>query len=793
MISSDFKIAVRNIRRNKVLSAISILGLGIGLGCIILLMALIIHETSFDKFIPDYHNVHKIIFGQSCLTQFPLAEEMKKDFPEVKEYFRFCQTNDIQLRNKKNELVRDQYFGFADSAIYRILGIRLIAGTYANSLTEVAISEKTALKYFGNLSPMGEILQVKLNSDFITLSVSGIYRDFPANSTLFPQFIANIKLSEELFGQFRNSLGEYGGGITTSLNWDNQQFLSYVVLDKNADKKLLALKMEKYRELIRDEKAKELKYYLQPVSEIYLKSVGFLQGNQFFRTGNANELKYYWAISFLILLISVTNYIFLTRAATSDRLRELGTRKVLGASQNILRRQILVESSLVTLLSLIPAMFVIDSGMSFINNTLNRTLTNEVFLNPVMWLLLAAVVIFTGTISGLLIGYNISRLPPILLLSGKTSEKSRSKRWDYSFLIFHFSIYIILVVSVITVTKQIKYSLTNLKGINPKNILISNLNSPGLKSGFTAICNEMEKIPGVVKVAGSSFIPPLGAYLPINLANPEGEKVRFDGLIMGEGMTEILDIKIVDGLPFGPFQPNPMGPMDALFNESSALKYNIKAGDNYLGAFHVKGIVKDFHSHSLHTLIQPMVIIQQNPAKMGLLAIKTDGTNDEAVIKRLRELYNQIAPDEIFETWYLTDQVSNLYTLDKNQSKIIGAFSLLATVLAVMGLFGIALISIAKMTKEIGLRKVNGASVYEVVYLLNKDFVRWVLLSLIIGIPVSFYLMSGWQNRFAYKTGLSWWIFALAGLSAIIVALLTVSWQSWRAATRNPVEALRYE
>jgi putative ABC transport system permease protein len=790
MISSDLKIAVRNIRRNKLLSAISILGLGIGLGSIILLMALIIHETSFDRFIPDYPNVHKIIFGQSSLTQYPIAEEMKKDFPEVKDYFRFCQTNDIELRNTKNELVREQYFGFSDPSIYKILGIRLIAGTPASSLNDVAISEKMALKYFGNTSPLGEILRVKLNVEFISLSVSGIYKDFPANSTLFPQFIANIKLSENLFGQFRNSLGEYGGGITTALNWDNPGFLSYVVLDKNSNKPVLATKMEKYRELIRDEKVKELKYFLQPVSEIYLKSGSLLRGNPIFRVGNANELKYYWSISFLILLISVTNYIFLTRAATTDRLRELGTRKVLGATRNIVRRQIIVESNLVTLLSLIPAMFVIDSGMSFINNTLNRTLTNEVFSNPLMWLLLVSVVIFTGTISGLLIGYNIARIPSILLLSGKTSESSRSGRWDYSFLIFHFSIYTILVVSVITVTKQIKYSLTNLRGINPKNIIVSNLNSPPLKSGFTAICNEMEKIPGVVKVAGSTFIPPFGAYLPINLANTEGEKIRFDGLIMGEGMTDILNIEVIEGSPFSTYQPSQI---EVLFNESSASKYNIKAGDNYLGAFHVKGIVKDFHSHSLHTLIQPMVIIQQNPAKMGLLAIKTNGTNDKAVIQRLRELYNQIAPDEIFETWYLTDQVNNLYSYDKNQAKIIGAFSLLATVLAIMGLFGIALISIARKTKEIGLRKVNGASVSEVIYLLNKGFVRWVLLSLVIGIPVSFYLMTGWQNRFAYKTGLSWWIFALAGLSALIVALLTVSWQSWRAATRNPVEALRYE
>jgi len=792
MIDLDFRIALRSINRNKVQSAISILGLGIGLGCIILLQALIIHETSFDRFVPDYQNVYKITFGQTCYSQFPLGEEMKKDFPEVKDYFRINQLSDFQLRNAKNELVNEQYFAFSDPSIYSILGIKLIAGTSANTPSEVAISEKMAARYFGNTSPLGTILKVRLNNDFINLYVSGIYKDFPSNSTLFPEFIADLKLTEDMFAEHnKNSLGEYGSGISTSLNWNNQAFYTYVVLDKNADKQVLTSKMGEYRILISDEKAKQLTYNLQPVSESYLKSGDFLDGGyQFFRTGNSNELKYYWSISFLILLISVTNYIFLTKAITSERLREMGTRKVLGASQNNLRRQIILESILVTLLSLIPAAFVIESGMLFINNALNRTLTNEVFFNPVMWLALISVVMFTGTMAGLSIGYNVSRIHSLSLLSGQTSEKSKSKKWSYSFLIFYFSIYIILVVSVITVTKQIRYSLTNLKGINPNNILISDLNSPALKSSFMAVCNEMEEIPGVERAAGSSFVPPFNYFIPINLANQNGDKIRFDGLIMGEGMTEMLDINIIDGSPFGTFQTERI---EVLFNESSASKYNIKVGDNYLGVFRVKGIVKDFHSHSLHTLIQPMVILQQNPTKMSLLAIKTDGSNDEAVIKRLRELYNQIAPEEIFEVRYLTDQINDFYSYEKNQAKLIGAFSILATVLAVMGLFGIALISIAKKTKEIGVRKVNGATVFEVIYLLNKDFVKWVLISIIIGVPVSFYLVSDWQNRFAYKTGLSWWIFAIAGISAILVAVLTVSWQSWKAATRNPIESLRYE
>ena len=795
MLVTDLKISIRNITRNKVQSAISIIGLGIGLGSIILLMALIVHENSFDKYIPGYRNVNRILFGQIVTTPFPLAEEMKKDLPEVEDYFRFFQALNVSVGKAKTEMIFENSFAFSDTSIFKILGIRFMAGQPARTLGEVAISEKTALKYFGKTSPLGSVLFVKLNqNEIVDLTVSGIYKDFPPNSTLFPHFIAGIKLSEKMFVNFKTQLGEYGGPITTSLNWDNTVFLTYVVLNEKTDKMELVSKMQKYKELMRDVNARKQNYTLQPVNDVYLKSSGLTGGDSAVRAGNATELKYYWAISFLILLISVTNYIFLTRAATANRLRELGTRKVLGASRNILRKQIVIESMFVTILSLIPASFVIDSGMTFINNTLNRTLSNNVFANPLMWLLLISVVIFTGTISGLLIGSRISRTPSLLLLSGKTSERSRSKKWDFSFLIFHFSIYTILVVSVLTVTKQIRYSLTNFKGINPKNILVCNLTSPKLQSGFTTVCNEMEKLPGVMKVAGSSFVPPFNYFLPINLANPNGEKESFDGLIMGEGMTELLGMEIVEGSAFGPFQPPQQAtPMNVLFNESSAKKYKIRAGQTYLGVFRVKGIVKDFNAHSTHSLIQPMVIIQQNPAKMGLVAIKTDGANDKKVIDRLREIYAQIDPGEIFEVTYLTDSIDGFYTSEKNQARIMAAFSLLSTVLAVMGLFGVALISIARKTKEIGLRKVNGASVFEVMYLLNKDFVRWVLVSLLIGLPASFYLMSNWQNRFAYKAELSWWIFALAAVSAILIAVLTVSWQSWRAATRNPVEALRYE
>jgi putative ABC transport system permease protein len=788
MIIYDLRTAIRSILRNKVPSAISIFGLGIGLGCIIVLIALIIHEKSFDTFIPEHKNVYRIILGTSGQTPYPLPEIMSQEFPEVKDFFRYYQDNSLQIKTPENEMARAQNFGFADPSIFRIEGIRFLAGAPASSVNEVAISDESAMKYFGNSSPIGSVLRVKFSDGFSELIISGVYKSFPPNSTLNPSFIAYIKLSDKMFRQFQKSLGDFGSEEIHSFDWSYTAFSSYVVLDRNADQNELSRKMGKYMEFIESEKKDKLQFKLQPVSEIYLGSRD-IGGVYYLRQGNPEELKYYEAISILILLVSITNYVLLARAGVSDRIHEMGTRKVFGASRGKIGRLIMLESCLIVILSLFPATFVIDYSITFINDTLNKTLTNQAFLSPVLWLMLIIVVLLTGILAGWLIGLKYSRIPALNLLSGRIQKSDRSNRWNYSFLVLHSTIYIILVCGVIVITKQIKYSMSGYTGLNPENIMVADLNTDELKNSFLTISEEIEKIPGVIKTAGGSFIPPLGNYLPINLATPEGEKIRFDGLIMGEDMTELLDIKVIDGSSFGPYKP---GIPEVLINESSAKKHNVKAGENIL-LFRVRGIVKDFNAHSLHTLIEPMVILQQNPAKMGLIAIKTNGTNDDAVKKRLKELYSLVSPDEVFEIRYLTDEVSNFYARERDQARIIGAFALIATILSVMGLFGISLKTIAKRKKEIGIRKVNGSSISEILLMLNSDFVKWILVSMVISVPASVYLFSQWMGRFAYKTELSWWIFASACFSAVIVAVLTVSWQSWRAATRNPVEALRYE
>ncbi len=785
---TDFKIAVRNILKNKIESLISILGLGIGLGCIMILGVLVIHEYSFDRYIPNYQNAYRLTENTELRAPYPMAASVKDALPEVQDFFRFYQTGQVQIKNSANRIINENFFAFADSTIFKLLNVNFLYGLPPVSNTEIAISEDIAKKYFNLKNTTGSLLQVKLKDNFLNLRISGVYKNFPSNSTLSPEFIANIDLSAEVFGLSQRMFGDYGSNQIDYKNWDNKYFYTYLFLNPEANPATVSSKIKNYLVSINPEKFKESEFHLQPVSEIYLQSAD-LSGNAYSRIGNAGELKYYLAIAFVILCIAIINYVYLTKAKLLSRLTEMGAKKALGATKNTIRKQVLAESNFISLLSIVPAAIIVIIGIPFVNSTLGKTLGSEVFGMIQTWALLLLIILVTGSVSGLFIGTSISRVPVVVLLSGQLNKKRKKLSLNHSFLSFHFIVFMILIVSVFTFKKQINYGLTNFKAIDPKNILICELNTPELQKQIEVIRNELAKNPNVIRTAGSSFIPPFGNFLPVKLKT-DAETVQFDGLIMGEGMTELLGMEIIDGESFGefPFENR----TSIILNESAALKYNIKASD-LLNGFTVRGIVKDFSAHSIHSLIQPMVILQQHPEKMRLLAVKTNGLDDKTIINQMDKLVTAISPESAVEINYLTDQINQFYQREQNQAKLITAFSLLAVALAVMGLFGIVLITISKRTKEIGIRKVNGARASEVVEMLNKDFLKWVVLAFVLATPVSWYAMHEWLKNFAYQTGLSWWIFALAGILAFIISAATVSFQSWKAATQNPVEALRYE
>ena len=330
------------------------------------------------------------------------------------------------------------------------------------------------------------------------------------------------------------------------------------------------------------------------------------------------------------------------------------------------------------------------------------------------------------------------------------------------------------------------YAQTSSKNIETENVIICELNSRELSKKHQAITNEIEKIPGVISTAGALLIPPNMTNASIGFMY-ENNEVQFDGLFTGKGMLDLLKIEFIDGQDFNEYRKN-----NIIFNESAAKKYNLKVGEEFNG-FKVRGIVKDFISHSFHSQIQPMVILQQHPQNMSLLAIKTTGLNNDKIRKKLNQFFKELSSDVIVNIYALTDHVKQFYKKEQQQVMLISAFTFLAIVLSIMGLLGVVLNTISRKTKEIGIRKVNGARTYQIISMLNKDFLKWVVFAFITACPLAWYAMDKWLENFAYKTELSWWIFAIAGLIAMGIALLTVSLQSWRAATRNPVESLRYE
>jgi len=472
------------------------------------------------------------------------------------------------------------------------------------------------------------------------------------------------------------------------------------------------------------------------------------------------------------------------------RLKEFGVKKALGAYTSSIRKQMLFEANIISFLSLIPAIFVIVMGTPFINSTLGRNLDSQILSVWYTIPLLALIPLLTGSFSGFIVGIKISRISPVMLLNRRHSSLPKTKQWSNSFLSLHFAIFIILIVGVLVLKKQINYSLNNFTAINPENVMICELNTPELSQKFDVIDNHVKQLPGVISTAGSTFIPPYNWTLPIRLRNPENnEEIVFDGLIMGKGMAELLNIELIEGDYFGEYNENQH---KFIFNESAALMYNLKVGEIFNG-FNIHGIVRDFTAHTMHSPIKPMVIIQQHPDKMSLFAIKTTGETDDEIIASVTKLFKEISPDKMVSIFTLQEQINQFYIREQNQAKLISAFSMLAIVLTIMGLFGMVLNTVSKKTKEIGIRKVNGAKISEILIMLNKDFIKWVALGYIIAGPVAWYSMNRWLENFAYKTTLSWWIFVLAGVLAFGIAVLTVSWQSWRAATRNPVEALRYE
>ena len=789
---TDLKQIFRHLYRKKLYTAINILGLGIGLGCVILMSTYIIHEFSFDRYHSKSSRIYRLIDGKECATYYAMGAEFKNDVPEIENTFSVYPIYDLRIKQNQ-DFISEKNMLLSDPEIFNMLDIKILVGDKKYQLPEpntLCISDKMAQKYFPERDPVGEYLQVALYNKIFNLRITGVFKSFPSYSSIRADFIGDISMSFSMLWDVTYSLGlrpDRAAVYDFRHEWNRNEFRTFVLLKPNTKREIVENKCSAICLKHRNDNP-DGGIHLQPVTDMYLHSQN-LRETEPFLVSQMSSLRIFAAIGLLILLVACINFILISNADNELSIIEIACRKVNGASKKQILATSLLKSTIVSFISLIPALLFVAISIPFFNTHFQKNLDVDLFLKLPYIVSFIAITLLTGVIAGLYLGViTYSTNPVALFRKGTVTRKGRFLKG--SVIIIQFVVFILLTTCLIIMEKQFQYSLHKDLGFTTNNVMVVDLNDNSIKDKVNAVRDEIITDPNVAECLPSSFvIPPSDDVLNISYKDiVTGKSMEQESIVLGQGVIELLKMTMLEGNSFN--EANSKDRNNIIINEAAAQKYKLKAGDR-ISKFNVIGIVKNFHYHSIHQPVNPLFIFAQHSG-FPFLIIKTNGHNTE-VAEHLRKICENLAPDYFFKKEMLNDRIEAFYSKEKNQMGMIGFFTLVTLFLSVMGLFGFVSLNLLKRTKEIGIRKINGAKSGELVNMLNILYIRWVTFAFVLACPVAWYVMHKWLQNFAYKTELSWWIFALAGLMTTSIILITVSWQSWLAATRNPVEALRYE
>jgi putative ABC transport system permease protein len=800
MFTNYLNLTIRNLKLNKGYFIINLLGLTIGIASFILIVMWIKAETSYDKFHKNAENIYRVdylLYEEGILEQHSAAgstgigKEIKNAFPEVADYTRFFRTDALVKYGDKT--FKESNLLYAQSSFFTLFSFPLIVGKNDTSLLAInhaVITEETARKYFGDENPIGKMITIDGATDF---EVTGIARSAPGNS----HFKFDILLS-------------YENLIKSSRYWDNswvtERVYSYILMSPGADASDLQAKLPQIPEAFIGKFMKEafflLEYKLVKLTDIHLHSS---VNNELEVNGNYSNVVALGIIALLVLLVAFINYINLATSRSIERAHEVGIRKVTGALKKDLIFQFLTESAFLNLFALIISI----TGVLLLLPLFRQAMQSPLQMDYLNVLLLFAILLISGTLlTGLLPATYISRFAPGLVLKGKSPVSSR---WltllKNSLVVFQFTISVILITGTITIFRQVNFmrhhdpgfKIDGLIVVDGPRVLRANSMESYLKS-LESFKNDIKSLSMVSNVTASSSVP-----------GTEIKNSRVYGVpVEGRNTEKKIEIYYIDNTFFDTYgltlvagnnfnqTINPVADK-IIINEAAVGYYDFGSAESTVGKIlrsgnqesTVLGIVNDFNQQSLKELPGPIAFMNQ-PANI-FYTIKVNMTGIDQLIPQIEKIWMSHYPENPFHYFFLNDFYDEQYIADQRFSGLFLVSSILAIIIACLGLSGLSAYSITKRTKEIGIRKTNGSSIINILALLNKDFVKWVIIAITIATPVAWYVLNNWLSGFAYRISLNWWIFALSGLVVLFVALLTVSFQSWRAASRNPIEALRYE
>lgn len=784
MIKNYIKIALANLKKNKMYSSISILSLTMGLAVCVLLLFYVLHEWSFDRYHAKADNIYRLCQEEHPYQAPGTASFLSEKIPAFKSFARILPRDNI-LVQKEDVRFKEDFVAWVDPGLFNMFSFKFIRGDAETSLIEpwtMVITEETAHKYFGDIDPLGKSLKVDNEYDY---TITGIIQDIPENSHFTFDIFMTLEDGNSMFGE----------DWEESWGWWN--FLIYFEMQEDFSKSELETEISQIMKDHYQDMETLPPFTLQNLKDIHLYSAHFLGDIQ--PQNSITFVLIFFAIAILILLIASFNYINLLTASATKRLTEIGIRKSFGASRNQLAFQFVLESLVVFFISFGLALILVKLSLPIFNELSGKNLSFLILTNGNVILGMVSMMLFLSVIAGFYPAFILSSYQPNRVM--KSSKNNGGSGYQVkTFLIgAQFTIVIVLMVSAIVMFRQISFLEKKDLGFEKEAVLTSIFDF-GNEEKYHALKQALLNKNEVLSVSVASRIP------SGSLSNEGGIQVVGHDEAMVIPYVHVtfdyfntLGIEAAQGRLFS--KDTQTDQTEAIIlNQAAVEKLEIQGmpiGQSIRCVWpsstrRVIGVTEDFHFESLYNNIKPAVFVIHYPEAYHLI-VRVKPTSLMAAMDVVTEVCQQIYPLEIIEFSFLEEILEQRYERDSKTFQLMGFFAFLAILLASMGLLGIVSFMVVNRTKEIGIRKVNGATVYEVMKLLNMGFIKWLIVSFVIAVPIAYYGLSTWLTHFAFKTALSWWIFLLAGALSLIIVLFTVSGQTYKAARNNPIDALRYE
>ncbi len=786
MILLQLRIIFRNFKNTQLYSAITILGLTVGMAATILLFTYVQYELSYDHFHEKSERIYRI---NSILTQetneiVPICIGLKdsilqKQVPEIEELLQILESNSFNKVEFTHDNTKFKNISliYSDPNIHKVFTIKYLRGNPDKALenpNSVVITRSLSERIFGSIDIIGKIVLEKYSKDPFT--VTGVIEDYPATSHLKIDAISPLKSISYIY----NSGCELNTYVLFHKNINLEEGINKTMISYN---KLLSQHFNNY--------FKKTGCILQKLTDIHLKS-GFQS-----RGGIDAEYKkvfIYLSLALVVLLIAIINFINLLTAQNEGKLKDIGIQKALGGSRIQIITSFLVKSFIFSFVSLIFAAFLVDTLIPELGLILNQDLVGTYHDNFTLFVFLPLLAVIVALISGIYPALFISRFSPANLIK-KNLSVTRSSWFTKILVVIQFSIMIFLMVSIMVMKKQIIFMKNADLGINTKGVItITDLNY-NIGKSYSAIKNAMKSIPDIKSIGASSHLfggTPSGQRIEI-IGNDNKKEYSIKQYRILPGFFETLGFKFISGRPFD--ENIKTDETAVVLNETAVRSFGLTDPFNYRilknDTMHVIGIVKDFHFSSFEESIEPMMFTYDN--RSAYIELKLSGNDIHTVLPKVEKIIKDFDPAYQMDYVVLEDFCRNKYGSHEQMETLSTYAGIISLLLAILGLYALTAIMVQKRTKEIALRKINGATRIQVVNLLVSAYLPQVIIAFIIAAPIGWFVMHGWLKNFAYKTELSWWIFVLTGIIGLTIALLTVSWQSWKAATSDPVEYLRFE